>query len=158
MVNAKEQAEVPVEYSFNHVLNLLAEQKWRSPQLFLAALSLTNLLGIISYLNNVESPSIATGSVRSESDMQALVSTMLSLLATDGGPGDKKEALLSGLINTLGGGGKKLDPSAILSLASSLAGQMDKTSAAAPAQYATDSPGTTKSQSVEIRELNAHRG
>ena len=31
MVNAKEQAEVPVEYSFNHVLNLLAEQKMAQP-------------------------------------------------------------------------------------------------------------------------------
>ncbi len=152
----KERTEVSTDYSFRQVLDLLVDQKELSPQLLLAALSLTNLLGIVNYLNHVESPSTTATAARG-ADKQALTNTLLSLLAADGS-GDKKEALLSGLMNTLGGGGgKKIDPAALLSLATSLAGQMDKTPAT-PAQYATDQPSTVKGQQAEVRELNARRG
>jgi len=40
----KERTEVSTDYSFRQVLDLLVDQKELSPQLLLAALSLTNLL------------------------------------------------------------------------------------------------------------------
>lgn len=158
MPNDREPATVPAEDNFGQILSLLAKQKQLSPPLFLAALSLTNLLGIVNYLNSIEGLPLSGTASRSGPEKQALTNTLLSLLASEGS-GDKKEALLTGLMGALGGSGsgKKLDPAALLSLAGSLAGQMEK-SPAAPAQYATDQASSSKGPQGEVRELNARRG
>ncbi|MGI6129724.1 MAG: hypothetical protein ACOYEO_06495 [bacterium] len=158
MANGKEQPSVPTEYGLGQALNLLADQKELSPQLFLAALSLTNLLGIVDYLNHVQGPTQAMGSNRANPDKQALTSTLMSLLAADGS-GDKKDALLSGLMSTLGtgGSGKKLDPATLLTLASSLAGSTEK-NPTTPAKYASDQPSSANKGQADVQELKTRRG
>lgn len=158
MADQKERLDAQAESGFGQVLELLAGQKDLSPQMFMAALSLANLLGIVNYLNTAGEPPSYSGSARSSSEKQVLTNTLLSLLASSEGQGNNKDALLSTLMGALGGsGGKKLDPSTLLSLAGSLAGQMEK-GPAAPAQYATDQQGSLKGQQAEVRELNARRG
>jgi len=141
----------------NLVTSLLSGQKDLSPQLLVALLSLTNLLGIVGYLNaqsGVPVPSGA-GAGREGIDKQALTSTLLSLLGSQG-EGGKKDAALAGLLGSLsaqGGGGRKLDPAALMSLVSSLAGREEP---ATRAQYASEAaPGP---ESKETKEGHTRRG
>ncbi len=157
MADENKRVDVQDEDGFGQVLSLLAQRKDLSPPLFLAALSLTNLLGIVQYLNALKGQPFSNSANQGNYEKQALTSTLLSLLSSEGQESNK-DTLASTLINALGSSssGKKMDPASLVALASSLAGQMEK-APATQAQYAADQPGQAKGQ-AEVRELNTRRG
>lgn len=147
----------PGDSYLNLVLSLLSGQKDLSPQLLLALLSLTNLLGIVGYLNaqsGVSYPA-GTGGGREAVDKQALASTLISLLGAQG-EGGRKDAALAGLLSALGSqgsGGRKLDPAALVSLVSSLA------EPPARAQYASEAaPERERPEGKESKEGHTRKG
>lgn len=150
----------PGDSYLNLVLSLLSGQKDLSPQLLLALLSLTNLLGIVGYLNaqsGVSYPA-GTGGGREGVDKQALASTLISLLGAQG-EGGRKDAALAGLLSALGSqgsGGRKLDPAALVSLVSSLAGREEPP---ARAQYASEAaPERERPEGKETKEGHTRKG
>jgi uncharacterized membrane protein (UPF0136 family) len=145
---------------FNLALSLLSRQKDLSPHLLLALLSLTNLLGIVGYLNAQSGVSYPAGTVGKQEavEKQALASTLISLLGAQG-EGGKKEAALTGLLSALGSqgsSGRKLDPGALMSLVSSLAGREEHP---ARAQYASEAaPEGERPEGKEIKEGHTRKG
>jgi hypothetical protein len=136
--------------TFAAVLNLLTEQKNVSAAELLALLSLTNLLGIVTYINS-QSGAGTFSAGRGGFDKQALMNMLMSLLAGSG-DGSKKEALgaMLNLLSTMasqgGVGGKKPDPAALMNLLSSL---LPPAQGQGPAKYAADEPAREVATSSE---------